>query len=208
MSSEKNCKLHFRPNFVKAKKKKKLPPPVKSDNYSILLLYADSCSYFSKIRDHREKVMTHSLSYYDNDVHECTPHFVFLASVFITPRWLLVFFFSLKKINGDIFSLKLGSYNSVIASSSETVKEMLVTQSFEYAGRSDSYSLYTLTKSMYLMAIWTQRYFLWNFFLKHSNLSPFWHTFRLLWPRLKNSIDLAKVKGEAPLINLLFTSNN
>ena len=30
--------------------------------------------------------MTQSLSYYDNDVHECTPHVVFLASVFITPK--------------------------------------------------------------------------------------------------------------------------
>ena len=89
--------------------------------------------------------MTQKLSYYDNDVHECTPHVVFLASVFITPKRLLVFFFSLKKTYGDIFSLKLGSYNSAIASSSETVKAMLVTQSVEYAGRSDSYTLYRLT---------------------------------------------------------------
>ena len=49
---------------------------------------------------------------------------------------------------GKVFSLRLGSYKVVIAASSESVKEMLVTKSADYAGRPpfNSYIFATLGK--------------------------------------------------------------
>ena len=50
-----------------------------------------------------------------------------------------VFLCSVRKNHGHVFSLKLGSYKFVMASSAEAVKEMLVKRSADYAGRPQSY---------------------------------------------------------------------
>ena len=52
-----------------------------------------------------------------------------------------VLFCSLGKNYGGIFSLKLGSFKFVMASTPEAVKEMLVTKSVDYAGRPKTYGL-------------------------------------------------------------------
>ena len=44
--------------------------------------------------------------------------------------------------------LKLGSYNFVMASTSEAVREMLVTKSVDYAGRPQTYSTVRRTLGM------------------------------------------------------------
>ncbi|KAL9969841.1 hypothetical protein ACROYT_G022108 [Oculina patagonica] len=54
-------------------------------------------------------------------------------------------FESLGEKYGRVFSLKLGSYKFVMASSPEAVKEMLVKKSVEYAGRPQTYSVNTRT---------------------------------------------------------------
>ena len=46
-----------------------------------------------------------------------------------------VLFYSLKENYGRVFSLKMGSYKFVMASTPEAVKEMLVQKSADYAGR-------------------------------------------------------------------------
>ncbi|KAJ7369556.1 hypothetical protein OS493_038136 [Desmophyllum pertusum] len=46
---------------------------------------------------------------------------------------------------GRVFSLKLGSYKFVMASTPEAVKEMLVTKSADYAGRQQTYGLCAIT---------------------------------------------------------------
>ena len=61
------------------------------------------------------------------------------------------FFYSLKKTYGDIFSLKVGGYNLIMASSSEAVKEMLVKKSADFSGRSDLYTFYKITLGVYIM---------------------------------------------------------
>ena len=48
-------------------------------------------------------------------------------------------FFSLKENYGRVFSLKMGSYKFVMASTPEAVKEMLVQKSADYAGRQQTY---------------------------------------------------------------------
>ena len=52
----------------------------------------------------------------------------------------LLLFFSLRETYGRVFSLKLGSYKLVMASTSEAVKEMLVTKSADFAGRPQTYA--------------------------------------------------------------------
>ncbi|XP_078373083.1 steroid 17-alpha-hydroxylase/17,20 lyase-like [Oculina patagonica] len=54
-------------------------------------------------------------------------------------------FKSLRKNYGRVFSIKLGSYKFVMASTSEAVKEMLVKKSADYAGRPQTYFFQTLT---------------------------------------------------------------
>ena len=56
-----------------------------------------------------------------------------------------LFFFSLKRNYGPVFSLKFGSYKFVMASTPESVKEMLIKKSTEYAGRPQTYSVQTRT---------------------------------------------------------------
>ena len=62
------------------------------------------------------------------------------------------FFFlcSLSETYGGVFSLKLGSYKFVMASTPEAVKEMLVQKSVEYAGRPQTYSVKRRTLGMLL----------------------------------------------------------
>jgi len=52
---------------------------------------------------------------------------------------------SLKENYGYVFSIKIGSYKFVMASSPEAVREMLVKKSTEYAGRPQTYSIDTRT---------------------------------------------------------------
>ena len=58
---------------------------------------------------------------------------------------------SLSKNYGRVFSLKLGSYKFVMASSPEAVKEMLVQKSVEYAGRPQTYSVRRRTLGILLV---------------------------------------------------------
>ena len=46
---------------------------------------------------------------------------------------------------GKVFSLRLGSYKAVVAASPESVKEMLVSKSAEYAGRPPFYMFLATT---------------------------------------------------------------
>ena len=57
-------------------------------------------------------------------------------------------FCSLRQNYGRVFSLKLGSYKFVMASTPEAVKEMLVKKSGEYAGRPQTYSIQEGTLGM------------------------------------------------------------
>ena len=57
----------------------------------------------------------------------------------------LVLLCSLTETYGRVFSLKLGSYKFVMASTPEAVYEMLVTKSADYAGRPQTYSINTRT---------------------------------------------------------------
>lgn len=52
---------------------------------------------------------------------------------------------SLRKNYGRVFSLKIGSYKLVMASSPEAVKEMLIQKSADYAGRQQSSTNYART---------------------------------------------------------------
>lgn len=58
---------------------------------------------------------------------------------------MLVLPCSLRENYGRVFSLKLGSYKFVMASSPEAVKEMLVKKSTDFAGRPQTYSVNTRT---------------------------------------------------------------
>ena len=58
---------------------------------------------------------------------------------------------SLSDNYGGVFSLKLGSYKFVMASTPEAVKEMLVQKSVEYAGRPQTYSINKRTLGMLLV---------------------------------------------------------
>ena len=58
---------------------------------------------------------------------------------------LFFFLFSLRGNYGPVFSLKLGSYKFVMASTPEAVKEMLISKSTDYAGRPQTYSVKTRT---------------------------------------------------------------
>ena len=53
----------------------------------------------------------------------------------------MFFLYSLRQKYGRVFSLKLGSYNFVMASTPEAVKEILVKKSADYAGRQQTYSI-------------------------------------------------------------------
>ena len=55
---------------------------------------------------------------------------------------------SLKENFGGVFSLKLGSYNFVMASTTDAVKEVLVKKSADYAGRPQMHVFYTSTLGM------------------------------------------------------------
>ena len=55
---------------------------------------------------------------------------------------------SLSENYGLVFSLKLGGYKFVMASTPEAVKEMLVQKSVEYAGRPQTYSVQRRTLGM------------------------------------------------------------
>jgi len=52
---------------------------------------------------------------------------------------------SLTKIYGRVFSLKLGSYKVVMASTPVAVRELLVKKSADYAGRQQTYSVMAAT---------------------------------------------------------------
>ncbi|KAL9970193.1 hypothetical protein ACROYT_G022527 [Oculina patagonica] len=54
-------------------------------------------------------------------------------------------FKSIREKYGRVFSLKLGSYKFVMASTPEAVKEMLVKKSADYAGRQQTYSIKAVT---------------------------------------------------------------
>lgn len=55
---------------------------------------------------------------------------------------MLLLFVSLRKKYGRVFSLKIGSYKVVMASTPEAIREMLATKSTDYAGRQQAYSLH------------------------------------------------------------------
>ena len=55
-------------------------------------------------------------------------------------RTIVLLFYSLREKYGGVFSLKLGSYKFVMASTPEAVKEMLVKKSADYAGRPQTYA--------------------------------------------------------------------
>ena len=50
------------------------------------------------------------------------------------------FFFSLKGNYGRVFSMKVGSYKFVMASTPDAVKEVLVKKSADYAGRQQEHA--------------------------------------------------------------------
>ena len=50
---------------------------------------------------------------------------------------------------GKVFSLRLGSYKAVVAASPESVKELLVTRSGDYAGRPPFHSFLATTLGRY-----------------------------------------------------------
>ena len=64
---------------------------------------------------------------------------------FLSNRCRSYFLCSLRKNYGGVFSLKMGSYKFVMASTPEAVKEVLVRKSVEYAGRPQTYSTVTRT---------------------------------------------------------------
>ena len=51
-----------------------------------------------------------------------------------------IFFFSLKGNYGRVFSMKVGSYKFVMASTPDAVKEVLVKKSADYAGRQQEHA--------------------------------------------------------------------
>ena len=55
------------------------------------------------------------------------------------------FFNSLRDNYGHVFSIKLGSYKFVMASTSEAVHELLIKKSADYAGRQQTYFFDALT---------------------------------------------------------------
>jgi hypothetical protein len=63
-----------------------------------------------------------------------------------------IFFHSLQKNYGDVFSVKLGSFRIVFACSTEAIKEALVKRSADYAGRPQFHStiVQTLGKCLHL----------------------------------------------------------
>ena len=65
---------------------------------------------------------------------------------------LYTFSTSLMKQYGKVFSLRLGSFKVVVAASAESVKEMLVKRSADYAGRPQFHSIVvtTLGKATYI----------------------------------------------------------
>ena len=68
----------------------------------------------------------------------------FLASSILIPPFLPFFYLSVyEKTTDVIFSVKLGSYKFVMASTSEAVNEMLVKKSSNYAGRPQTYVFIT-----------------------------------------------------------------
>jgi len=52
---------------------------------------------------------------------------------------------SIRENNGRVFSVKLGSYKFVMASTTEAVNEMLIKKSADYAGRPQTYTFFTQT---------------------------------------------------------------
>ena len=61
---------------------------------------------------------------------------------------------SLKKSYGRVFSMKIGSYKFILASTPAAVYEMLVKKSADYAGRPQTYAFYTQTLGMYWWLLW------------------------------------------------------
>ena len=57
-------------------------------------------------------------------------------------------FSSLKDNYGRVFSMKLGSFKLVIASTPDAVKEVLIKKSADYAGRQQTYSVMEGTLGM------------------------------------------------------------
>ena len=55
---------------------------------------------------------------------------------------------SLRKKYGSVYSMKVGSYKLVIAEDADSVKEVLVKKSADYAGRPPFYSLVMTTLGM------------------------------------------------------------
>ena len=56
---------------------------------------------------------------------------------------------SLRTTYGGVFSLKIGSYKFVMASTPEAVKELLVTKSVDFAGRPQTFSSIRRTLGKY-----------------------------------------------------------
>ena len=59
-------------------------------------------------------------------------------------------FKSLRKKYGTLYSLKLGAYKFVVAEDADSVKEVLVKKSADYAGRPPFYSFVSTTLGMYI----------------------------------------------------------
>lgn len=60
--------------------------------------------------------------------------------------------FSLRDSYGGIFSMKLGSFKVVMAAKPEAVKDMLLTKSVDYAGRTQTHAFYTISLGKYCLA--------------------------------------------------------
>lgn len=56
---------------------------------------------------------------------------------------------SLRKKYGSLYSMKLGSYKIVVAEDPDSVKEVLVKKSADYAGRPPFYSFVSTTIGLY-----------------------------------------------------------
>ena len=72
-----------------------------------------------------------------------------LSDIFLLIAWCFLYICSLKKSYGRVFSMKIGSYKFILASTPAAVYEMLVKKSADYAGRPQTYAFYTQSLGKY-----------------------------------------------------------
>ena len=68
-----------------------------------------------------------------------------MMKIYLYFRYCHIFFYSLRKTYGGLFTIKLGSWRTVVAASPESIKEVLVTKSADFAGRLLFYSISLFT---------------------------------------------------------------